>query len=285
MPLLRRQLKPSILVLETTTKCNANCTYCGREGPGEHMDFELYKRIVDASPWAKEVHPLTRGEPLMYPDIIKAIEYAKSKGKKVVIYTNGSLLGTSILLPFLRSGVDEVRLSIDDCKAVPYHSVRRGLNFNVVLNNVRRLVVLRNLSKVKMKISVRATITDVNRDRIDEIREFWLDIVDDFAAVNVLPVLSKDDVAEARFLKSDPIHCPDPWTTLAVRSDGGVVLCCNDWYDDYRVGWLTIENTTPDGILAMFNNHYYWLLRRGMLKNDCPAICVGCRNRSGPKNV
>lgn len=284
-PFLKRQLKPSVLVVETTTKCNANCSYCGRMGTGEHMDFELFKAIVDAAPWAKEVHPLTRGEPLMYPDIIKAIRYIKSKGKRVVIYTNGSLLGMDEVIPFLKSDVDEVRFSIDDCEKETYELVRRGLDFDVVLQNVRRLVVLRNISRTKMKISVRATVTVVNVDRIDEIRKFWENIVDDFVAVPELPVLSHEDVYRDRYVECGKVHCPDPFTTLAIRYNGDVVYCCNDWHDNYQIGHVT-KDVTSEELLELFNSKFYWALRGVMVKSEwCPAICAVCRNRKGPKNV
>lgn len=87
---------PRHLFLETTANCNLSCAYCPREKRKEDMDYDLFKKIVNEAsnygPRSFSLHLF--GEPLLYPRIIDAIRYIKSKNKRhvVLLTTNGTLL-------------------------------------------------------------------------------------------------------------------------------------------------------------------------------------------------
>jgi len=166
---------PEILVMETTTRCNASCFYCGRPKTNHDMDFELFKAIIDLVPNTKEIHLNTRGEPLLYPHLIEALEYCKERDKRVQFYTNGSLLTRRLTEQLFNAGLDRIIFSIDDCNPIRYGLSRSGLDFFKVVRNVRRMVALRDGARLKTEIFVRATLTDLNREHQKEIKEFWGD--------------------------------------------------------------------------------------------------------------
>lgn len=268
---------PEILVIETTTRCNANCFYCGRPKENHDMDLDLFKAIINASPFVKEIHPNTRGEPLLYPHLIEAIEYCKEKGKRVQFYTNGSLVTRRVAEQLLNAGLCRIVFSIDDCEPIRYGLSRGGLDFFKVVRNVRRMVALRDAARFPTEIFVRATLTNINRDHQEEIREFW-SFVDNFNFVPQIDVMPSEVVEAKPIIHSDRgLFCTDPFRTVAIRWNGQPVLCCNDWYDNFPIGHKMNLGVSENSMLEVFEE----TKRIGhlMLKGTLPAICAGCRNR------
>lgn len=87
---------PRHIFLETTAKCNLTCEYCPREQINDHMDFQLFKSVIDEArhygPRSFSLHLF--GEPLLWPHILEGIEYIKQahKDNVVMLTTNGTHL-------------------------------------------------------------------------------------------------------------------------------------------------------------------------------------------------
>ena len=95
--------QPMHVHLEITNICNFRCIYCPQSKPDEHfqiigkgkMSFDTYKIIVDklTAVYKIERFILTRdGEPLAHPRLVDFIAYARDKGLKPSIGSNGSLI-------------------------------------------------------------------------------------------------------------------------------------------------------------------------------------------------
>lgn len=102
---------PRHLFIETTAACNLRCDYCPRERVNTHMDFDLFRAIIDESAHygARSFSLHLFGEPLLYPKIIEAVRYIKKKNKSnaVLLTTNGTLLerfGDDLI----KSGVNKI---------------------------------------------------------------------------------------------------------------------------------------------------------------------------------
>src|SRR5258708_3002683 len=84
---------PRHIFIETTAACNLSCDYCPREKRNDHIDFKLFKTIVDEcsqyGPRSFSLHLF--GEPLLYPFILDAIQYIKIKNRRhtILLTTNG----------------------------------------------------------------------------------------------------------------------------------------------------------------------------------------------------
>lgn len=102
---------PRHLFIETTAKCNLTCSYCPREDLQDHMDFSLFKDIVDeASRYGARSFSLHLfGEPLLWPHIIDGIRYIKhcNKHHNVILTTNGTHLNRFVN-DLIGSRVDEI---------------------------------------------------------------------------------------------------------------------------------------------------------------------------------
>ena len=82
-------------------------------------------------------------------------------------------------------------------------------------------------------------------------------------------------------IKYNPIICREPYNCLTVSYDGTVPLCCNDWYDTYRLGRVNGEESTTD-LLSLYNSPKFRRYRNDLLiGNRVPMICYNCRERDG----
>lgn len=85
-----------------TTYCNANCPLCARTDritgkkkeslPLIHYDLDKFKNLIDQLQSVKKIYFCgDYGDPMMYPYIEQAIDYAISKNFTVMIDTNGGI--------------------------------------------------------------------------------------------------------------------------------------------------------------------------------------------------
>jgi len=271
--------RPRILLLETTTRCNANCSYCGTTDKRHDMPLELLKSIIDAAPWAKGVILARRGEALMYPHILEAVKYAKKAGKYVMFTTNGQLLDQDMAESLLALRVDAIRFSIDDYDAERFNSTRKGLSLEVIEQNLENFIALRNRIEAKTQITIRATVGPWNKDRIGQIRDYWLKKgVDGFRARCVMDIPLATETRNRPFADHPPVTCTQVSDCLNVAHDGNVLICCNDWHDLYRVGTIDTEKIGKD-IIDIYNSAKFRRLRLDMLlgNENVPSICNPCR--------
>ena len=82
------------LCFEIIEACPNHCRFCSSNScidKKKIISFEDFKRVIDyfVSEGGIEELSLSGGEPFLHPDIFKMVEYAKSKGIRVVIFTSG----------------------------------------------------------------------------------------------------------------------------------------------------------------------------------------------------
>lgn len=138
--------KPKFAQIEITNACNLNCKMCPRnflKVPFRHMDLRVYKKVVDR---LDGVHTLTLtgwGEPFYYDKIFDCIEYAKKKGLKVKLTTNGVLLNDAKIDKIFESGLDEITFSIDHIRGDPDF----GHPNKAALRNIEKIISIRRKKK------------------------------------------------------------------------------------------------------------------------------------------
>ena len=81
------------LYIEILDKCNLKCKHCSTEACQEKntfMQIETFKRIIDECKklGLKRVF-LSGGEPLLHPELMRMLKYAKSKNTNIKVYSCG----------------------------------------------------------------------------------------------------------------------------------------------------------------------------------------------------
>jgi len=105
-------------VWEVTNSCNLRCKQChacsGHPMPGE-LDTEEGKRLLDSIASIEEFRMLALGggEPLVRPDIVELVAYARNLGLEISIATNGTLLTKELAKEFKKLGVTNIAVGLN----------------------------------------------------------------------------------------------------------------------------------------------------------------------------
>jgi radical SAM protein with 4Fe4S-binding SPASM domain len=204
------------------------------------------------------------------------MEYAKKVGAKVGVITNGSIFTEEISKRLLEAKVDMIEFSVDAADPETYSKVRKGLNWDILLENVKRMVALRNqLERPTKIIASGVNQVDVN---IEEVAKFWELIVDNFQKRKYLtwgitdPSKSADPTP---YLPPEElIPCPFIFERLNIDSRGKVMVCGFDIAAKTDMG--NVHEKSLKEIWHGKGFEYYrqkHLARRGQeidLCKDCP---------------
>lgn len=193
--------KPKIAQIEVTNVCNFDCAMCQRIDLGvelKDMQFDTYKKVIDKLDGIKEVILTGWGEPFVNPNIFGMIDYAKSKGLKVKMTTNGSLLHKENRKKIFESDLDDLYISLDDIKAPPVkalgHPMRQQLEKIETLLNERK--VNRN---GKPKVVFQTTLHKGLEKKIFEIVEYAGKVGADMVNVNRLDLRFNKNLIRPNF--------------------------------------------------------------------------------------
>jgi MoaA/NifB/PqqE/SkfB family radical SAM enzyme len=213
---------PEIVQIDPTNKCNYNCVYCWSYSPllksrksvewnKQEIEFDFFKRIVDelAKLNVDIISLPGGGEPFMHPRIMDMIEYVKSKGLKLSILTNASLMSKDVVERIVGLGVDHLLVNISCASPETYtkmHPNQKMERFNEIKNNLVYLNELKKRSKMKNPyIKIVNMITNFNYREMPAMVEFAKEIGADFVSfkptstlegTNSL-LLSKEQIEEA----------------------------------------------------------------------------------------
>ena len=115
--------RPLMVNIETTHRCNLDCTYCDKSRANSpQMELGAGLRVIDELASLGTISVcFDGGEPLFHPDIEHFVRRAKSHAMRVSMSTNGHLIKHKPkVLPF----VDMVKISVDG--PAPVHDAGRG---------------------------------------------------------------------------------------------------------------------------------------------------------------
>ena len=121
--------KKPVIVWNMTRTCNLNCIHCYSQSKNLQYNNELTLEegkafIDDISAFGSPVMLFSGGEPLMHPHFLDLCFYAKSKGMRAVISTNGTLITKELASELKKVGLSYVGISLDGLEAV--HDRFRG---------------------------------------------------------------------------------------------------------------------------------------------------------------
>ncbi len=120
--------KPWTAHLYLTDQCNLDCHYCNEyDNSVPHPDTADLKRYLDK---IRELGCLRvgfqGGEPLLHPDVVELVRYAKQLGfVKVSMSTNAFKLTKPILAALADAGLDSIQISVD--RMTPIEATRKSL--------------------------------------------------------------------------------------------------------------------------------------------------------------
>lgn len=232
---------PKYFTIETCNNCNAKCIMCPKGLKGtkklELMEETLFDSIVeqlrDYSDWIEMICMNSDGEPTLDKFLSKRIKKLKDIGiKRVNISTNGQLLTDELIVKLIDSGLDDIRVSLDAYYEETYNKVRRGLDYKKVVENVKRLIEIRNEKNSNMEIRIRMVELDENVNERELWSTYWKTLTTDIDKVQIMPKhswsgqIEEEENEDILFYADKP--CISVFSSMAINYDGTVQLCDSD---------------------------------------------------------
>ena len=200
-------------------------------GENDFMDFEMYKKIVSEC-GRRGLFTLKfsmRGEPLLHPDIVEMVAFAKAHGvKEVWINTNGGPLTEEIARGLLKSGVDWITMSFDGL-GKEYESIRIPLKYEESLEKLKMLRRLRDELKAPTLLNVQS-IWSAIKDDPEKYINLMKSIVD---RVAYNPDMN---FKEYILVPDDQFICPRLWQRICITSSGNYLKCPSDFQMEEILG-------------------------------------------------
>ena len=153
--------KKPVVVWNMGRRCNLRCVHCYAQSKDIEYEDELTTEqgkelIDDLAEFGSPVILFSGGEPTMRKDLPELAEYAKSKGMRAVISTNGTLIDEKMAKVLKKIGLSYVGISLDGIRET--NDRFRGIPgaFDAAMDG------LRNCRKEDIKVGLRFTINKKN---------------------------------------------------------------------------------------------------------------------------
>lgn len=255
---------PISVIAEANFGCNLKCSYCWGSGivtckRPRLMSWEVLRRLMDVLPNTVEtVQWAGLGEPLIHPDLKEMTDYVVSRGRRVLMFTNGTLLRGKQLDMVVSSKLDVVNVSVD----VEHEAAKkqRGIDLDEIRENVRELV---RRKPPGMQVKVSMVITPENVDHMNGVWEYWGGLAEEIKFSAVHDVLGHED----------PGKCLEVWRgNFLVSTEGTVSPCCFDVNEDLYVGNI-FEHT----LVEIAHGPKMRAILEGLARGNPPPRCMSCR--------
>lgn len=153
--------KKPVVVWNMGRRCNLKCVHCYAQSKDIEYKNELTTEqgkalIDDLAQFGAPVILFSGGEPLMRPDLPELAMYARSKGMRAVISTNGTLIDRKMAKVLKDIGLSYVGVSLDGIRET--NDKFRGVKgaFDLALQGMR------NCLEEGIKVGLRFTINKKN---------------------------------------------------------------------------------------------------------------------------
>jgi len=245
VPELKDALRfPRFFQVETTRLCNAHCPFCAIDQWDKSVPMmadSLWEKVaaelIEWKDWVRFVDLQRAGEPLLDKKIYRRVRQLKDGGiKHIGMSTNASGLNERNARALLEAGIDELMLSIDAVDKENYEKSRVGLNFEQVMENIRRYFRLRDEIHPESQIRVRAVcVFDPDKDpgAVRAWEDFWgpLKKPQDRIYMKRMHSWGNQVALDGTPSPDDEVlhPCIIPWSTMHITAMGRVALCPHDY--------------------------------------------------------
>jgi radical SAM protein with 4Fe4S-binding SPASM domain len=285
----------AVFNIEITNRCPLRCVMCPRTNDMTrsqgHMDFDLFRRIIDDlvlwNPTWSETVPVRLhgfGESLVHPQFDRFIQYAENQGVRTCLSINPLVLTEDVRSRLLAAAPSLLYVSLDGHDDKTFEQIR-GIRkaYDRSKANLLAFLAEKREQGGRSKIVVSMIDFALNRESIEECEAYWaaLDGVDEFRSKpfttwdgNSESVNRLTSISPAGAPRQPQVTCRWPWTAMTILWDGDVVPCCNDFDKRYVLG-----NLNQESLSAVWNGVRMKSLRaelmNGVMGN---SLCRDCQN-------
>jgi len=234
---------PTHIDIEISNLCQLKCPMCytttdyyRSKVEKSLLSFDYFKKIIDEISHHKvySIRLSWRGEPLIHPQIIEMVTYAKNAGiKEVSFLTNGGLLKPKLIDDLILNGVDWITVSVDGLFEI-YEEYRKPLKFEETISSLKLIQKRKKELKQNKPVIKVQTIWPAIENNPEEYYMYMKDFVDEIAF---------NPLKDKRYYKEFDVNnynskyvCPRLWQRIYVSSSGNIGFCLSDVYEEYIIG-------------------------------------------------
>jgi radical SAM protein with 4Fe4S-binding SPASM domain len=292
---------PYYAFIDPTNRCTLKCPFCpagngSLKQPRGKMAYENFQRAMDLlGPHLFELSLYNWGEPFLHRRIFDMIRCAKQYDIRVQISSNLNHFGPGRAEELVRSGADELIVSIDGITPATYSKYRVGGDFNTVIDNLMRIAeARRRLGSDKPYLIYQFLVFRHNEHEIEQARLFGRKVGAD--QVKIIPAWCSDpewipeNERYSRYRKKPArvevkapkdASCHWLWNSIVVNWDGSVHPCCS-----HHDASLSFGNIFEQPFEEVWNGRRYREARRFVKDRSTSCdenICFTC-NIIGQRN-
>ena len=305
---------PLMVVMSIIYPCNFGCPMCPYtdgnseirkfygERDGDLFPVRLWESIArECGKYNAWMRCTGGGEPMLHPHMVEMIEYARERGARIWMNTNGSMFGPTAkhrekLERIIKANIDLIEFSMDAGDAELYAQLRPprgGMTkspqqwWDRQVGNVRAALELRKQHRAPTRVVVSVIRQEAIEGKLQDAIDFWLKEVgvdevitrkfltwDDNTTIPAGKALDKHLYADMPTEKKQP--CVWPFERLNVDTLGRISLCGQDI--SFRTSEL-FPNANDASIQEIWKGDMFNWYRKMHLSGR-GAECFPCRGCS-----
>jgi radical SAM protein with 4Fe4S-binding SPASM domain len=271
---------PPTAVIANTHRCNQFCRMCIREAMtfgGPDMEFGLFQKIIDeGASYFRYLSLDGPGETVMNPEAMRLIGYARSRGIRMMLSTNATLLNREMAEAILDSGLDQIIFSVNGTTPEVYRIVHGVDSYENALTNIRHFLKRKCERSSRTMVILQMVCLPQTLPQVESFYRQWRGI----PGVNSVRVKkdvvcvepNQSEMAPARPQRKYP--CPRLWYgPVYIETNGDVYATPGVLYKAEPVG--NVRNNT---LAVIWNNERMQAMRQAHLQRDESRFreCVDC---------
>ena len=216
--------KPITVEISPTSYCNHACTYCAFDSARNTAQLEpaVFKKLIRqlSKMGVKSINISGTGEPLIYPNLIQFIKYAKIEERiSVGLITNGSLLHKAD--DELADLCSYIRISLDACTPETHKKIHGSDDFDRIIENIKLIV------GKKAEIGIQFVLCNENQHEAVQMAEFTKNLGVDYLQYKPIVFYGKDNqlLKDIKFDYLNIIKYADEKFKIIVKEEEFLEIC------------------------------------------------------------
>ena len=272
---MSKKKRPKRIRLEASSVCQLKCPTCPNTnkeilpivGKG-FLQLSNFQKLLYENPWIAEIELSNFGEIFLNPDLLGIIKHAYER--KVVLTANNGVnlnnVESAVLEGLVKYKFKSMTCSIDGVSNETYKRYRIGGNYDVVLENIKKINLFKKQYKSRYPLLTwqfvvfgynehEIPIAQKLADELDMNFQLKLSWDTKFSPVRDQNFIRKEVGAASRkeYKEKYGVHymqriCHQLWDEPQINWDGKILGCCRNLSKDFG------ENAFTDGLLESLNS-------------------------------
>ena len=235
--------RPYWIYISLSHECTFKCQMCGVVNilKGHSLSTgHVIKMLDEIADWGRECVVLfTGGEPFLRKDIFELIDHSVKRGLKTEVVSNGSLITEELARKIVRSGLQNIAVSLDGKNERTHDAVRQKGAF------LKATTALKNLTNAKKEVGAGPQIsvwTTIMKENVDEL----FDMIPLVKSLGVECLVYHPVVVAQDDMQNTSPHAP-----FWIRDEKLLIL--KDQIDKI------VEYKNKHGLVAFLHDPYLWV--------------------------